>query len=239
MISMLYALGPAHIFPDPNLAGPEGLLAMGGDLSTGRLLTAYGQGIFPWYNEDSPILWWSPHPRLVLFPAELHVPRRLQRTMRQGRFTVGMDADFAGVIRACAATRRNYGPGTWLLPEMQEAYTRLFELGYAHSCEVRQGGELVGGIYGVALGRAFFGESMFHQASDASRVALVSLVRFLDLQGFHLMDCQQTTPHMLAWGAREIPRPEFTKRLYRAKREPALMGSWSALFDEACGRGLA
>ncbi len=203
-------------FPPPSLAGPEGLLAVGGDLSVPRLLSAYSQGIFPWYDAASPILWWSPDPRPVLFPAELHVSRRLERLVRQKRFDIGFDTDFPAVIRACARVRRPGQRGTWITRAMIRAYIDLHRAGFAHSVEARLDGRLVGGVYGVALGRAFFGESMFHLEPDASKAAFVALVRRLDDLGFHFIDCQQTTAHLSRFGSRELPRAKFLSLLSRA-----------------------
>ncbi len=205
-------------FPPPSLAGPEGLLAVGGDLSVPRLLSAYSQGIFPWYDAASPILWWSPDPRPVLFPAEFHVPRRLERVVRQKRFDIGFDTDFPAVIQACAGVRRPGQRGTWITRAMVRAYIDLHRAGFAHSVEARLDGRLVGGVYGVALGRAFFGESMFHLEPDASKAAFVALVRRLEDLGFHFIDCQQTTAHMARFGSREMPRAEFLSLLSRALR---------------------
>jgi leucyl/phenylalanyl-tRNA--protein transferase len=172
---VVYRLGGEARFPDPDEAEPDGLLAVGGDLRPERLLEAYARGIFPWY-ERPPILWFSPDPRLVLRPAELHVARRLRRRLRQGRFTLRCDHAFGSVARACARVRRSGQRGTWITPEMLDAYGELHRLGFAHSCEAWEGDELVGGLYGVSLGAAFFGESMFHTRSDASKAALVALV---------------------------------------------------------------
>jgi leucyl/phenylalanyl-tRNA--protein transferase len=209
----VFRLDRRPIFPPPEQAEEEGLLAVGGDLSVERLLAAYAHGIFPWYEPGGPILWWSPDPRLVLFPEELHVSRRLARTIRSGRFTTTRDTAFARVIQACAEVKRPDQPGTWITPEMQRAYIRLHEAGFAHSVETWRGRGLVGGVYGVRLGRTFFGESMFHTESDASKVALVALVDWLKAEGVGLIDCQVTTPHMLRMGAREIPRAEFLRRV--------------------------
>ncbi len=214
-------------FPHPALAEPDGLLAVGGDLTPERLTAAYSKGIFPWYCEDTPILWWSPDPRLVLFPSELHVPRSLRRSVNSQRFTVTVDAAFNHVVDACAVAPRPGQPGTWLLPEMRRAYKRLHRVGAAHSVEAWDAaGNLAGGIYGVALGRAFFGESMFYSLPDASKTALVWLVRLLDTWGYGFMDCQQTTRHMLRFGARELPRPEFMRLLDKCLRHPDLSGQW-------------
>jgi leucyl/phenylalanyl-tRNA--protein transferase len=216
-------------FPDPALDEVGELLAIGGDLEPQRLLAAYAKGIFPWYDETSPILWWSPDPRLVLMPQKLHVSRRLSRFMRQKRLAVTVNMSCPQVIERCAYVQRAGIKGTWLVPEMIEAYTLLHELGYVHSVETWQEGKLVGGIYGLCLGRAFFGESMFHQVTNASKVALVYLVRILDELGVHFMDCQQTTGHLLSFGAQEIPRREFMHRLQQAmEAEPLSAQAWRA-----------
>ena len=181
----------------------------GGDLSPKRLLYAYSRGIFPWYEADSPILWWSPDPRCVLFPERLHVSASLRRVLNSGRFSFSVDSAFSRIIRACAAVPRPGQDGTWLVPDMVEAYERLHVLGHAHSVEVWQDGELAGGLYGVLRGRAFFGESMFHLRPDASKAAVVHLISWLRERDVAVVDCQQTTPHMLRLGAEEIPRREF------------------------------
>ncbi|MFW5730612.1 MAG: leucyl/phenylalanyl-tRNA--protein transferase [Desulfonatronovibrionaceae bacterium] len=213
-------------FPHPALADPDGLLAVGGDLHPDRLIKAYSQGIFPWYGPGSPILWWSPDPRLVLFPEELHIPKRLSRVLRSGRFLVTADLAFEQVIDNCARAVRPEGQGTWLVPEMIDAYIRLHEAGLAHSFETWQGSRLVGGIYGVALGGAFFGESMFYLKPEASKAALVHLVHRLDELGFSFMDCQQTTRHMLRFGARELSGREFYIRLKKALKVNIPAGKW-------------
>ena len=197
-------------FPDVEnaLVEPDGLLAVGGDLSSERLLYAYRNGIFPWFGPDQPILWWSPDPRLVLFPDELRISRSLARTLRKKPFTVTLDTAFGQVIRACAAPRSGQA-GTWITPEMQAAYLRMHELGHAHSVECWQAGELVGGLYGLALGRVFFGESMFTRVSNASKVGFVHLVRLLQDRAYRLIDCQVRTGHLESLGARLIPRREF------------------------------
>jgi leucyl/phenylalanyl-tRNA--protein transferase len=205
----VFRLGREPIFPPIELAEPEGLLAIGGDLSADRLLAAYRRGIFPWYEPGGPILWWSPDPRLVLFPQELRISSRLSRTIRQGRFETRYDTAFAQVIRACAEVPRAHEEGTWITPEMQRAYIRLHELGHAHSMESWRGGLLVGGIYGVRVGRCFCGESMFHLEPDASKVALTALVQRLEAEGIELIDCQVASEHLLRLGAREIPRARF------------------------------
>lgn len=211
----LFRLGPDPIFPPPHLAEPEGLLAIGGDLSPERLIAAYRRGIFPWYEPGGPILWWSPDPRFVLFPSELRVSHRLRRTIRSGRFEIRRDTAFDRVVRACAETPRDHEDGTWITPEMQAAYGQLHRMGLARSVEAWRDGDLVGGVYGVLAGRCFSGESMFHVATDASKVALAALVEDLAAGGVELLDCQVRSEHMLSLGAREIPRDEFLMRLAR------------------------
>jgi leucyl/phenylalanyl-tRNA--protein transferase len=217
---MLYLLDgspPATPFPDPANAEtePNGLLAVGGDLTPRRLLQAYRAGVFPWFSEDQPILWWSPDPRMVLFPDRLRVSRSLRKVLRRGEFQVSVDQAFERVIRACADPRRD-DSGTWLVPEMIAAYTALHKLGVAHSVETWLDGTLVGGLYGVCLGRAFFGESMFSRVSDASKVALVQLAELTRRADFVLIDCQVYTGHLERLGAREIPRQQFLTLLRQA-----------------------
>ncbi|MCG6894708.1 MAG: leucyl/phenylalanyl-tRNA--protein transferase [Desulfobacteraceae bacterium] len=214
-------------FPPPHLASDSGLLAVGGDLHTERLLTAYAMGIFPWYSRGEPILWWSPDPRLVLYPSELHISRRLQRTMRQSRFEVTVDRDFDAVIRHCADAPRAQGPGTWIVEEMIGAYRKLHAEGYAHSVEAWRGSELAGGLYGVCLGHCFFGESMFARIRDASKVAFVHLVRGLHRKGCRLIDCQVTSEHLKRLGAREIPRSTFLRELKAVLNAPTFRGPWA------------
>lgn len=213
-----YWLDPAdrsYAFPpvEHALKEPDGLLAVGGDLAPQRILSAYRHGIFPWFSPGQPILWWSPDPRAVLFPDQLKVARSLRKTINKGSYQVRFDTAFARVIRACAATPRRGQNGTWITPEMQQAYIRLHEMGYAHSAESWHGDELVGGLYGMRLGRVFFGESMFSHRSDASKVAFVHLVRRLQEEGVVLIDCQVTTDHLLSLGAEEIPRRRFVELL--------------------------
>lgn len=235
----VFALPAQPVFPDPSLADEDGLLAVGGDLSPQRLLMAYGRGIFPWYSENAPILWWSPDPRLILEPSRVHVPKRLERILRQGVFRFTLDTAFERVIAGCAQTPRRGACGTWIVPEMLAAYCRLHELGFAHSIEVWSGGTLVGGLYGVALGGAFFGESMFYNEPDASKAGFVTLIRALDRAGFILFDCQQTTAHMVRFGGFEVPRDEFLSRLEQALELPSPRGPWSlrdgALFGAGSG----
>ena len=209
-----YQLDDDLWFPSIEAAEDYGLLAIGGDLSPERLLLAYSLGIFPWYNPGEPILWWSPDPRCVLFPSELHVSRSLQRFLRRQPFRLSVDENFSGVIHWCRRLRAGLdGSGTWITPEMKQAFIRLHELGFAHSVECWDGEDLVGGIYGVCLGRCFFGESMFSRRTNASKAALVHLIRLLGQAGFELLDCQQTTNHLLSMGAREISRREFQEHL--------------------------
>ena len=211
-------------FPPVDHALGNGLLAVGGDLSIPRLITAYRRGVFPWYGPGDPILWWSPDPRLVLLPSWLHVPRSLRRVLNQRRFAFSLDRDFEAVIHGCAGARRD--DGTWLVPEMVAAYIKLHRAGYAHSLEVWRQGRLAGGIYGVALGNCFFGESMFTRVPDASKAGLVALVGWLGSRGFELIDCQVTTAHLLRFGAREIRRGAFLERLEHALRAPDRIGRW-------------
>jgi leucyl/phenylalanyl-tRNA---protein transferase len=206
------------VFPHPSHAEPGGLLAVGGDLSPGRLLLAYSQGIFPWYSDPDPILWWSPDPRLVLFPDELKIATSLRRVIKKNLFEVTMDRAFRRVIQACADVREE----TWITGEMIEAYVRLHELGFAHSFESWHEGELAGGLYGVAIGGVFFGESMFAVRSDASKVAFVHMVQLLRGWGFEFVDCQTTTRHLKRFGAREISRAEFLSRLTEALDDGAI-----------------
>jgi leucyl/phenylalanyl-tRNA---protein transferase len=214
-------------FPPVEQASPEGLLAVGGDLRPERLLEAYRHGIFPWYNEGEPILWWSPDPRAVLFPEKLHVSRSLKRTLRSNMFTVTLDTSFRAVMEQCAGPRPQYPEGgTWITGDMLDAYTRLHELGYAHSVETWHNGRLVGGLYGVAIGGAFFAESMFTRVDDASKVSLVRLVRQLQAWGFRLIDCQQSSPHVKRFCAEEIPRREFIAQLTEAVELPDRPEPW-------------
>lgn len=213
-------------FPPPHLAREDGLLAVGGDLSASRLLLAYQVGIFPWYSPGEPILWWAPNPRLILFPHEFHLPRRLARTIRQNIFQVTMDQEFSKIITACAQIKRGQGKGSWIDTAMINAYTKLHELGYAHSVECWQNGKLVGGLYGVAIGAAFFGESMFSQVTDSSKVALAALVNRLLTWNFDLIDCQIGTKHLSRLGAYEIPAAEFYNLLRKSVRQPTYQGKW-------------
>jgi leucyl/phenylalanyl-tRNA--protein transferase len=227
----VFRLSRALRFPPVDYADPDGLLAVGGDLSPERMLLAYRSGIFPWYSPDTPILWWSPDPRMVLFPRELKVSKSLRRVLKKRCFEVTFDREFPRVMEECANVREEMGEGTWILPEMIEAYCLLHEMGYAHSVESWCEGKLAGGLYGVALGGAFFGESMFMRKTDASKVAFVHLVRFLQNHGCDLIDCQMTTSHLQRFGAREVSRKEFLDRLERAVEKDFLLGSCPAFPD--------
>ncbi len=222
----IFRLVDEPIFPPPDYADPSGLLAVGGDLSSERLLEAYRLGIFPWYSDDQPILWWSPDPRFVLQLQDFHISRSLRKTLRQGVFKVTIDRAFDEVIAACAAVPRVGQNGTWITAEMQEAYSKLHGLGYAHSVETWFDGKLSGGIYGVSLGKAFFGESMFHRKTNASKVALAALVEKLKSWSFQFLDAQMTTEHMISLGAREVSRRIFLKQLHLALEHPTRRGKW-------------
>jgi leucyl/phenylalanyl-tRNA--protein transferase len=207
------------------LRDPNGLLAAGGDLSPERLLDAYARGIFPWFGDDDPLLWWSPDPRMVLAAGDLRISRSLRRVLQSGRFHVTMDTAFAEVMAGCAEPRPGQD-GTWITPEIADAYARLATLGFAHSVEAWSDGTLAGGLYGVAIGRMFFGESMFSRVSDASKVALVHLVRQLERWGLPIIDCQMSTPHLASLGARDIARTDFVRAVGRLVRQPAVPAPW-------------
>ncbi len=227
---MLKLLDPRHpydAFPpvEQALAEPDGLLAVGGDLSPPRLLRAYRHGVFPWYNPGEPILWWSPDPRLVLFPERLKVSRSLKKIMKQGTFTLTFDRAFTEVIEGCSAPRRDE-KGTWITPEMKTAYRQLHSLGYAHSVECWHEGRLAGGLYGVAIGRVFFGESMFHRCNNASKAAFVGLTRWLQSWNYTLIDCQVRTDHLVSLGAEEIPRSRFIHLIQRWCDDSPAQEAW-------------
>jgi len=221
-------------FPSPGhaLSVPNGLLAWGGDLQVERLLAAYREGIFPWYQEGQPILWWSPAPRCVIFPADVYLSRRTRRRYNSDRYRVTADLAFAEVIRECAQARE-YDSGTWITDEMMDAYINLHLQGHAHSVEVWEGSRLTGGIYGLAIGTAFFGESMFSRQTDASKIALIALCKQLVNWSFGLLDCQVSNPHLLRMGAIEIPRQEFTSRLSKLVANPGMPGPWTRKFQTA------
>ncbi|MBR9922408.1 MAG: leucyl/phenylalanyl-tRNA--protein transferase [Bacteroidetes bacterium] len=209
-------------FPNPGLADHRGILAVGGDLSTDRLIEAYRKGIFPWYSDGSPILWWSPDPRCVLFPEDLKIAKSMRPYLNQPKFEWTLDENFQEVIHLCGTSR----PGTWITPEMEAAYCQLHALGYAHSVEVWEGDELVGGLYGIALGKCFFGESMFSKRSNASKFGFIRLVQRLSAKGYQLIDCQQETAHLRSMGATTIPRCKFLEILQKNETEETERGEW-------------
>ncbi|MDL1963752.1 MAG: leucyl/phenylalanyl-tRNA--protein transferase [Deltaproteobacteria bacterium] len=223
---VVFLLSDKIIFPPPHFAGSEGLLAIGGDLGKERLLLAYRMGIFPWFSENEPIMWWSPDPRLVLYPQDLRVSKSLKKVINKNIFQVTIDSFFEQVISLCAQIRLQKNEATWLCEDMIEAYCDLHEAGYAHSVEVWYKGELAGGLYGVALGKSFFGESMFTRISNASKVAFTALVEYLKTLSFDMIDCQIPTEHLKSFGAREIPRSIFLKQLNESLKEPTKKGRW-------------
>lgn len=223
----VYRLTDALVFPDPHLADDDGLLAVGGDLSPERLLLAYAHGIFPWSSEGEPILWWCPSPRMVLFPAELEVNRSLVKALRRAPYRLSADTAFEAVMRACAATPRPGQEGTWITEPLIAGFCALHRRGLAHSVEAWEGEELVGGLYGLAIGRVFCGESMFARRPDASKIAFVRLCRRLQEWGFELIDCQMATAHLARFGAREIDLDDYLDRLRASILAPWRIGPWS------------
>lgn len=236
-------------FPAPDESNADGIIASGGNLSPGMLLSAYSQGAFPWYSENEPILWWNPNPRCVLFPEKLHVSKRMERTLRSGRFVIRSDSSFKAVIKNCAGIKRRHEEGTWIDDDIISGYCQLHELGWAHSIEAwlpadelgseiveqRGGGglhfaddgmALVGGLYGISLGHCFFGESMFSKVADASKAAFISMVRVLSRAEIEIIDCQMTTPHLTSLGAEEISRTQYMHKLNELKSYPDLRGQW-------------
>lgn len=229
---MIYRLDPDYPgFPNPEEAEPDGLLAIGGDLSVPRLINAYCCGIFPWFSDGEPIMWWSLDPRMVLFPDEFRYSKSLRRVVSSGKYEVRIDQQFEEVMRHCANVSRieQHQNGTWITESMIEAYVRLHRLGLAHSFETYHDGNLVGGLYGLSLGPFFFGESMFHTMTDASKVAFVRLVEFCKAHGFRLIDAQQETEHLASLGARPIPRSEYLKELNAIRAVNTLQGNWSEI----------
>ena len=222
----VFALTDALRFPHPSQAADGGLLAVGGDLRPERLILAYSNGIFPWYSEGRPILWWCPTPRLVLEPSSLHVGRSLRKAMRREPYRITLDQAFEQVIDECARMPRPDQDGTWITRDLRAAFLRLHNLGIAHSVEAWEGDALVGGLYGLSLGAAFFGESMFARRPDASKIAFVMLVRQLERWGFDLVDCQVVTEHLVRFGAVELELEPFLDRLARAVDQPTLRGPW-------------
>jgi leucyl/phenylalanyl-tRNA---protein transferase len=213
-------------FPDPSLAEDDGLLAVGGELSAEYLLAAYSRGIFPWFSEGEPILWWSPDPRMVLNPRQFKCSKSLRQKLNSKKFTVKLDTRFKSIIQKCARAKRKQQSGTWITADMIEAYCGLHKLGFAHSVETYLDKNLVGGLYGVSLGRAFFGESMFYEVTDASKIALDALCRLLSEWDFHFIDVQQSTGHLKSLGAEDIPREVFLSRLSEALKYPTKAGKW-------------
>ena len=226
-MNILYQLNDDDcFFPPADRANDKGLLAFGGDLSPQRLIVAYANGIFPWYSENEPLLWWSLDPRLIIRPGEMRVSKSLRRTLKSGKFEVRIDSNFREVMLHCAETPRKGQDGTWIQDEMVEAYCELHKLGIAHSVECYQDDALVGGLYGVSIGKVFFGESMFHSVTDASKVAFYHLHQFLCAHDFKLIDCQQETNHLMSLGAYSIPRKDFLEELKALTVEPSLVGNW-------------
>ncbi len=225
----IFYLSDQISFPPPHLAQTNGLLAVGGDLSVKRLIRAYQLGIFPWFSDDEPILWWSPNPRLVLYPDEIKISKSLKKVIRKKVFNITLDVAFPQVITACAHSRRRNGEGTWITQEMIDAYCEFHEQGYAHSAEAWCDGKLAGGLYGVSLGGCFFGESMFTRVSNASKVAFTALVFFLRKRAFKVIDCQVTTEHLIRFGAREIARKKFLTQLHSTLELPTIRGKWTNL----------
>ncbi len=222
----VFLLSDELIFPPVSLSREDGLLAVGGDLGPDRLLLAYQHGIFPWYAEDEPIMWWSPDPRLVLFPEDLKISKSLGKIINKKKFKITFDEVFPDVIKNCAFNRKMNGEETWLVDDMIEAYIKLHQAGYAHSAEAWFDDELVGGVYGISLGRIFFGESMFTKISNASKVAFTSLVQYLEDNSFDLIDCQVTTGHLINFGAKEMTRNQFLISLNESLKLPDLKGKW-------------
>ena len=216
-------------FPDPAMADPSGILAVGGDLSAQRLFKAYQKGIFPWFNEDDPIVWWSPDPRMILFPSEVKVSHSMKKILREKKFTVTLDRDFEAVITHCKMQKRAGQKGTWITQEMLEAYLLLHEQGYAHSVEVWKDDALAGGLYGVSLGGFFAGESMFSKTSNASKVAFITLARILEKLQFRMLDCQIYTAHLASLGAKEISREQYLEELERSLQQKTKKGNWGKM----------
>jgi len=225
----LLSLHPMIEFPDPNLADDDGLVAYGGELSPDYLLSAYSQGIFPWFSENEPILWWSPNPRMVLLPQDFKIRKSLQQVINKGTFELRIDSAFRDVISHCSQIPRPGQDETWITPEMIGAYVKLHQLGYAHSFESYYENQLVGGLYGLSLGNCFFGESMFFTKTDASKVAFYHLVQFAQKHHFSFIDAQQPTDHLKSLGAKPIPRKEFLEMLEFALQKQTIKGSWSEL----------
>jgi leucyl/phenylalanyl-tRNA--protein transferase len=231
MAMPIFLLEEEPLFPPPELSSPEGIIAVGGDLSPQRLLNAYASGIFPWYSEREPILWWSPDPRLVLFPGEVHISKSMKRVINKKQFQLTCDRHFREVIENCRFQPRPTQRGTWITNEIREAYIQLHNMGYAHSVEVWQDKILVGGLYGVSLGKCFFGESMFARAANASKFAFINFSQQLFQAGFIMMDCQVPTDHLKRLGGREVPRTEFLTLLKKGLEYETLRGKWNFFYD--------
>jgi len=219
-------LGSSYIFPNPRYSADEGLLAFGGDLSPNRILTAYRKGIFPWFSEDDPILWWSPNPRMVLYPEEFKVNKSFKRFLRQERYKIKFDNAFEDVINYCSSVERDGQNGTWLLDDMKNAYIELYKMGFAHSIEVYEDDVLVGGLYGLSMGRVFFGESMFSLKSNASKVAFKALSDVLNSRGYDFIDCQVKNDYLAQMGAKNISRDRFLDELEESLSRSSELGSW-------------
>ena len=224
-------------FPDPELADERGLLAVGGDLEPETLLAAYKKGIFPWYEAGQPILWWSPDPRMVLYPEDFHCSPSLKQKLRHPAFSVTADTAFQDVIRMCSRVKRKGQEGTWITPAMIRAFEQMYHLGFAHSVETWHHGKLAGGLYGLAIGRVFYGESMFHTVSDSSKIALYHLCRFLQRNGFEVIDVQQSTKHLESLGAVEVGREKFLQILQKATQKEGIPGKWSDVFRSYISAG--
>ncbi len=227
----IYQLPEQLVFPPVEMSEPDGLLAIGGDLSPSRLLLAYSQGIFPWFSEGEPLLWWSPDPRSVIFPEELKVSKSMRNVLNRGMFRISFDQAFQEVMTACSEMPRRGQDGTWITEEMVEAYCELHALGFAHSVEVWRDEELVGGLYGLSMGSCFFGESMFSKESNASKAGFITMVRTLQDRGFSLIDCQVHNSHLESLGAREIPREEFLQLLEKGLKNQTMKGNWAKLLN--------
>jgi len=223
----IFLLNNQNIFPSPGMAEESGLLAVGGDLSPARLIAAYRLGIFPWFSEGDPILWWSPSPRLVLFPDEFKIPKRLQRYQKKTAVKITLDKAFPQVIKTCAETRIQSGEDTWIVNDMQQAYLKLHKMGYAHSVECWMDDTLAGGLYGIALDKVFFGESMFSHVSNCSKFALIGLLSYIKRRNFKIIDCQMTTDLLLSFGAREIAGEEFQMQLRTHIHHTTPDGNWN------------
>jgi leucyl/phenylalanyl-tRNA--protein transferase len=224
----IFLLGEEPVFPPPELASPEGIIAVGGDLSSQRLLNAYGSGIFPWYSEGEPILWWSPDPRLVLLPGDLHISKSMKKILKKNLFHLSFDHSFTQVIENCRRPRPGQR-GTWITDEIRDAYSKLHQLGFAHSVEVWRQNQLVGGLYGVSIGKCFFGESMFAETANASKFAFIKFFQRLFQAGFIMIDCQVPSDHLKRLGAREIPRKQFLSLLAKGLKSKTIRGKWDFL----------